>query len=154
MPILHIEKRLIDEAKQAKEAKAKAEQLQREAVRIKEAKEKEEQAERDRKQRSPSKAADEPLKPTPAPAGGDKDAASPAAKPRSSKQLDFNEFESGLSPPNPWDQPTTIKDELQELRPSDDVKDASASKAATSSRAELLLPKGAPPAMVIQKYLN
>lgn len=152
LPILHIERRLIDEAKQAKEAKAKAEQLKREAAHIKEAKEK--QAEQDRKQSSPPKATDEPLKPTPAPIGSDKEAASPAAKPRPSKQLDFNEFESGLSPPNPWDQPTTIKDDLQELGPSDDAKDSSASRTATGSRAELLLPGGAPPATVIRKGLD
>lgn len=32
------------------------------------------------------------------------------------KQVNFNEFENGLAPPDPWDPPITLKEELQELR--------------------------------------
>lgn len=54
------------------------------------------------------------LKPTPAPPH--KPEYGEAAHQPQRKQVNFNEFENGLAPPDPWDPPVTIKEELQELK--------------------------------------
>lgn len=56
-----------------------------------------------------------PLKPTPAPPHK-MESVETQQQQHQKKQVNFNEFENGLAPPDPWDPPITIKEELQELK--------------------------------------
>jgi hypothetical protein len=54
-----------------------------------------------------------PLKPTPAPPRAS--ASAEAQQQLMKKRVNFNDFENGLPPPDPWDPPVTIKEELEEI---------------------------------------